>query len=123
MPGEAEWSNGSRLINENWRNDAKCSNDARIQEFIRTPEGSDFFHSKVFKDAAKAYCRGSFDSNPCPVIYECRAHSMAYPESGVWGGQSQNNRSRQRNALERQLQQFQERYLAQSPDVDNPNVA
>lgn len=69
---------GGRAPSIAWQQQAKCSG-----------RGTDEFFpdDRVDVEHAKAFCRGTYDDNPCPVQEACLAYARAMKtRHGVWGG-------------------------------------
>jgi WhiB family redox-sensing transcriptional regulator len=84
-----------------WRLWARCRDEDPTLFFH--PEGERGAARKTRQRKAKAIC------TQCPVVTECRLHSLRLPEAfGIWGGMSEEERDRLRAAprdLHRQRRQ------------------
>jgi hypothetical protein len=86
---------------EEWMADAKCLS----LSVTRGPSGEPSEVDAMFypedtnaNGAARKFCKGTVDREPCPVREDCLAAAIGYGDRyGVWGGKSFQERNAHRN--------------------------
>ncbi|WP_076214921.1 WhiB family transcriptional regulator [Mycolicibacterium conceptionense] len=104
---------------ESWRLIARCRNaDTSLMALFFHPEGERGHQRRRRQQAAKQVCA------ECPVLAECRAHSLAFEEPfGTWGGLTEDERGRLIPSRAARLRTHRSTSEAADAELQNDNEA